>query len=175
MEKITLEDRISSFVQQLERLYSICHAKVAFVTDGRNETVDIPSSILKECAKLDFELWEAQCLDWFDLVKRQQNLTVDFDNLSDNIRKAEIKASITAANPESLMIVKERLERFVRDRELRFDILKDVIEDICLREMNWKIDLQQVDASAVMELPSTSVLGLVGLRLKQAGEALPIG
>lgn len=172
---MTVEQRIATFLKQLEHLTTICQTRFVFAVDRRGDHFDAPASILKECSKLDAELWEAQCLDWFDLVKRQQSLSTNFDELSEKIRNAEMEASIRAANQESLELVKERLERLSKDRTLRFEVLKDMVEEVCAREVNWKIVLTQPEKDCVLILPPTSVVGLVGTVLQRAGEPLPVG
>jgi hypothetical protein len=171
----TNEERIEKFLAQLQKLALICQSRQAFAMDRKSDPFDVPSSIVKECSKLDAELWQGQCLDWLDLVKRQQELAKDFDKLSETIRKAEMEAGIQAASTESLGLVQERLERLSRDRELRFEVLKDMVEEVCAREMNWKVLLKEPVKDCVLELPSTSVVGLVGYALQLAGEPLPLG
>lgn len=172
-DEATVESRVSRFLEKLQTINALLSSKNAFMMD-RN-SFEPPTSILKECGRLDVDLWEAQCLDWFDLVKRQRSLAKNFDVLSEQIRKAEMEASIQAASPDSLVLVKERLERLSRDREMRFEVLKDMVEDVCAREMNWKIVLQEPAKDTVLALASTSVVGLVGTALENAGEPLPIG
>jgi hypothetical protein len=171
----SVEERIHSLVEQLLQLRVVCQTRQALINDRKGDFFDVPSTIVKLCAKLDAELWEAQCLDWFDMVKRQRELAKDFNVLSERIRKAEMEASIKAASPESLVLVKERLERLSQDRELRFEVLKDMAEDVCLREMNWKIVLTEPSKDGVLSLPTTSCAGLVGRAMQLAGEPLPIG
>ena len=174
-DKTPVEQRVARFLEQLEKLTTICQARHVFVLDRKGDYFEVPSSILKECSKLDAELWEARCLDWFDLVKRQQGFAKNFDSLSEQIRKAEMEESIQAANPESLALVKARLERLSNDRDLRFEVLKDMVEEVCVRESNWKIILKEPPKDCVLALPSTSVLGLMGIALQLAGESLPVG
>jgi hypothetical protein len=171
----SVEERIHSLIQQLQQLKVVCQTRQALVNDRKDDYFDVPSTIIKLCCKLDVELWEAQCLDWFDMVKRQRELAKDFNVLSEQIRKAEMEASIKAASPESLVLVNERLERLSQDRELRFEVLKDMAEDVCLREMNWKIVLTEPPKDVVLSLPNTSCAGLVGRAMQLAGEPLPIG
>ena len=174
-DNLTVEQRITTFLHQLEHLITICNTRFVFAVDRRGDQFDASASILKECAKLDAELWKAQCLDWFDLVKRQRSLSANFDALSEQIRNAEMEASIRAANRESLELVKERLERLSKDRALRFEVLKDMVEEVCAREVNWKVVLEQPEKDCVLVLASTSVVGLVGTVLQRAGEPLPVG
>ena len=171
----TVEERVKKFLEQLEHLMTICQTKYVFAVDRRSDPFDAPASVLRECAKLDSELWAAQCLDWCDLVKRQQSISKNFDTLSEQIRKAEMEASIRAASPESLILVKARLERLSKDRALRFEVLKDMLEEVCAREINWTIVLRQPPNEYVLTLTSTSVVGLVGTALQMSGESLPIG
>jgi len=175
-DESSLQECIKTFLRQLQKITTLCQTRHTFICDQqRRSSFDAPASLVKECNKLDCELWEAYCLDWFDLVKRQRNLSGDFDTLSEEIRRAEMESSIRAAPSNSLGLVRERLERLKKDRDLRWKVLQEMIEDICTREMNWKVELQEPEDCIVLELPSTSVLGLLGLTLKMAGEQLPIG
>mmetsp|Transcript_32493 Transcript_32493/g.48111 ORF Transcript_32493/g.48111 Transcript_32493/m.48111 type:complete len:557 (+) Transcript_32493:157-1827(+) len=170
-------EQISTFLKQLQKITTLCQTRHAFTSEQRrgDSSFDVPSSLIKECTKLDCQLWEAYCLDWFDLVRRQNMLSEGFDTLSEEIRQAEMEASIRAASAESLGMVRDRLERLTKDRELRWEVLQDMVEEVCAREMNWKVILQEPPKDCALELPSTSVVGLLGLTLKMGGESLPIG
>eukprot|EP00547_Thalassionema_nitzschioides_P002909 CAMPEP_0194199312 /NCGR_PEP_ID=MMETSP0156-20130528/377_1 /TAXON_ID=33649 /ORGANISM="Thalassionema nitzschioides, Strain L26-B" /LENGTH=518 /DNA_ID=CAMNT_0038924195 /DNA_START=52 /DNA_END=1605 /DNA_ORIENTATION=- len=132
-------EQISTFLKQLQKITTLCQTRHAFTSEQRrgDSSFDVPSSLIKECTKLDCQLWEAYCLDWFDLVRRQNMLSEGFDTLSEEIRQAEMEASIRAASAESLGMVRDRLERLTKDRELRWEVLQDMVEEVCAREMNW--------------------------------------
>lgn len=166
--------RIKIFLQQLNTLGQLCQTKNAFVLEKRGD-LELPSSVIKECTKFDGELWEAYCEDWLELVARQHVLAKDFSNLQDLIRKAEMAISIKAASKQALEVVRQRLDQFSQDRQKRFEVLKEMVEEVCWREMNLRVQILEPAKDRVLKLPSTSVLGLLGRPLQMAGERLPIG
>jgi hypothetical protein len=134
-------------------------------------------SVVKGCSEADFELFRCQFLDWYDMVVRQNELSKEysFDDLADDIRLAEMENSVAAASSQSLDVVRQRLELIVADREKRFEVLKETVEEICLREMNLFVELKAPEKMLTLELPGTSARGLLGVALHLAGEPLPIG
>lgn len=170
----TNEERIKIFLDQLNTLNQLCQTRNAFLLEKRGD-LDLPPSITKECTKFDAELWQAYCDDWFELVVRQHEIAKDFSNLQDLIRKAEMSISIKAAPKKSLEVVRQRLELISQDRQKRFDVLKEMVEEVCWREMNLYIKVMEPAEDKVLKLPNTKVLGLLGVHLQMAGETLPIG
>jgi hypothetical protein len=173
-DEVTFEERVEYFLEQLKVLQTLCQTPRAFILEKRGE-LDVPPTIAKDCAKFNFELWQAECEDWWMLVKKQQELAKGFSTLSEEIRRAEMEMSMSAASPASLTLIRQRLELVSQDRQKRFEVLKEMIEEVCLREMNWRVTLKAPEKYVPLELPSTSVLGLLGLPLRLAGEPLPIG
>jgi hypothetical protein len=156
-----------------------------FVSEGKRggSTTDaisnaVPPSIVKECSAFDSEMFEAQCQDWYAMVQRQHELVSSFTDLAERIRKAEMIQGISscATSDASLSVVRQRLLQIMADRDKRFEVLREVVEEVCKREMNWHVHLIQPSDDTVLQLPnSTSVVGVFGPRLQMAGETLPIG
>ncbi len=168
--------RVDSLIKHLKCLSELCRTRNAFHTERKSE-VEIPVSIAKGCSEADFELFRCQFLDWYDMVVRQHELAreTSFDTLADNIRYAEMENRVAGASSQSLGVVRQHLEQIVADREKRFEVLKDSVEEICLREMNLFVKLNAPEKMLTLELPKTSASGLFGVALQIAGEPLPIG
>jgi hypothetical protein len=173
---MSVEERLEDFLRQLQILGTLCKAKNSFDTEKRSE-VDMPSSIFKGCTELDDELFSCQFLDWYAIVQRQQELrsVKDFGELADEIRKAEMEVSIAGATQQSLSVVKQRLELIATDRQKRFEVLKEMVEEVCLREMNLHVQVNAPDPKRTLILPDTSAVGFLGIPLEMAGETLPVG
>mmetsp|Transcript_47930 Transcript_47930/g.72496 ORF Transcript_47930/g.72496 Transcript_47930/m.72496 type:complete len:123 (+) Transcript_47930:416-784(+) len=122
-------------------------------------------------------MFRAQYLDWYYMVKRQREIVSgpEFQTLSETMRRAEIEVGIAVASRSGLEVARQRLDLWEKDRTKRFDVLKEMVQEVCLREMNLQMELSPPDKDVVLELPYTSALGLFGLQLQMAGELLPIG
>ena len=183
-EGSSLKDRIDAFIRHLSTLSKLVEAKNGFTVAG-NGDFDVPSDIIRGCVDdYDPELMRCQFLDWFTVVDRQhalQNETTnafksdDIGSLVEEIRLAELKLSVSQANKASLKMVKERLETLRSDRSNRLLICKEMIEEVCLREMNLFVSLSGPATDHALELSETSAVGFLGLPLEMAGETLPIG
>lgn len=195
-----LENNIHDFVSQLECLSILVKTKNAFATysssksnsnaisatSGHHDhhhgtintstTIDLSMSIVKGCTdNFDKELLQCQLMDWFELVQRQHELQAEHVDLSDRIRKAEMAMSIAGASEQSLRMVKERLEKMQTDRKQRLQVLKELLEDLCLREMSLFVQLTGPDPNETLVLHPTSAVGFLGIPLQIAGEWLPVG
>mmetsp|Transcript_37669 Transcript_37669/g.91622 ORF Transcript_37669/g.91622 Transcript_37669/m.91622 type:complete len:720 (+) Transcript_37669:1-2160(+) len=180
----SLDDRIDAFLGHLSMLSKLVEAKNDFSV-SRNGDFDVPSDIIRGCVDdYDPELIRCQFLDWFTVVDRQHVLQKETANagksddsggLVEEIRLAELKISVSQANKASLKLVKERLETLRSDRSNRLLICKEMIEEVCLREMNLFVSLSGPAADHALELKETSAVGFLGLPLEMAGETLPIG
>ena len=95
--------------------------------------------------------------------------------LAEDIRKAEMEMSLAGTTEQQLRVVQQRLEMIATDRQKRFDILKDMVEEVCLREMNLHVQVQAPDQQRTLILPQTSAVGLFGIPLQMVGEPLPVG
>jgi hypothetical protein len=173
---MVVEERLEDFLLQLQILGTLCKTKNSFDTEKRSE-LDLPSSVFKGCTEFDDELFSCQFLDWYQIVRRQQELRSfkDFGELADKIRKAEMEVSIAGATQQSLSVVKQRLELIANDRQKRFEVLKEMVEEVCLREMNLHVQLNAPDPQRTLILPDTSAVGFLGVPLEMAGETLPVG
>jgi hypothetical protein len=131
----------------------------------------MPSSIKQGCKEFDHELFCCHFLDWLDMVKRQHALTntANFEKLVERIRRAEMQTSLAAATNQTLEVVRKRLEVVASDREKRFRVMSEMIEEICLREMNLRLKLLEPEKNKALELQPTTSLGIFGLALQMAG------
>ncbi|KAL3776708.1 hypothetical protein ACHAW5_005577 [Stephanodiscus triporus] len=143
----------------------------------------------------DEEMFEAQYMDWFDMVKRQQELNagkgwavpeiVDgsaqdaapttLSELSKVIRDAEIELSIAMASKDQLERVHKRLEALRADKAARYKVLAQIVFDVGYRELNNGILVESPPDYATIEFPKLSVLGVFGEQLTLSGEVLPVG
>jgi hypothetical protein len=184
-DSILVESRLNLLLNHIKTLGKLCLTRNAFRIQKKNmsagDTLDnIPATIARGCAEeFDAELFRCQIEDWCAMVKRQHDIAKtskpDMDSLSESIRQAEIKVSLASANAQSLVVVLKRLEQMSSDREKRFKVLKEIVEDICLREMDLHVRLEAPDPKKVLELKPTSTVGFFGVPLQMAGETLPIG
>lgn len=176
-----LEDEVENFLSQLQCLSTLVKTKNSFRTvkqggGGGHQDIDFSYSVVKGCTEqFDAELLKCQLLDWFAIVARQRELKQTNKKIPDEIRKAEIKMSIAGATEQSLNLVKERLELMTSDRQQRLDVLKEMVEEVCLREMNLHVQLNGPVPQQSLELKETSALGFLGISLQLAGEPLPVG
>lgn len=183
-----LASSIDDFVGKLECLSTLVKRKNGFVVvkghrsqpsnpqQQQDYSVDFPAIIVKGCTEsFDRELLQCQLVDWFAMVERQHVLQRENASLPDQIRRAEMAMSIAGAQEQSLKLVQERLEKMQADRQLRFDVLKELLEDMCLREMNLYVHVSSPDPTQSLVLKQTSALGFLGLPLQIAGELLPLG
>mmetsp|Transcript_20548 Transcript_20548/g.30169 ORF Transcript_20548/g.30169 Transcript_20548/m.30169 type:complete len:490 (+) Transcript_20548:545-2014(+) len=170
-----VELRLGKLLEQLRCLCNICKAKGSLGFDKKDS--DVTASLLKGCSSLDEEMFRAQYLDWYYMVKRQREIVSgpEFQTLSETMRRAEIEVGIAVASRSGLEVARQRLDLWEKDRTKRFDVLKEMVQEVCLREMNLQMELSPPDKDVVLELPYTSALGLFGLQLQMAGELLPIG
>jgi len=182
----TLEERIDDFIAQLSTLSTLVKTKNAFVTTknaGSGHTssehissIDFSIPVVKGCTEdFDPELLKCQLQDWFAIVDRQHELQRAHKDLPEEIRRAEMKMNIAGVPPQSLKMVKERLTTIQLDRQQRFEILKEMVEEVCLREMNLHVNLTGPDPQETLELREISARGFLGVPLEIADEPLPLG
>lgn len=134
----------------------------------------------------DGELFRAQYSDWYDMVKRQKELSegvgeleedeMSLTELSERIRETEIELGIAMASRDQLEMLRSRLESLSVDMMARHVILAQLVSDVALRELNENIVVLAMDKSASMELPSlSSAQGLFTTQLLASKEVLPVG
>ncbi|GKY97546.1 hypothetical protein MPSEU_000712800 [Mayamaea pseudoterrestris] len=169
--------RIDALVNDLSVLGRLCETRHAFRTEQRRTELDLPSSVYKSCTEFDDELFKCRFQDWYSMVQRQHEIigATDFHLLAEQLRIAEMQMSLSMAPADSLEVVRQRVEMISADREKRFEILKELVEDICLREMALFVSVVAPEKKKPLALNSTSAIGVFGLPLKLAGESLPIG
>ena len=173
---LTAAERVDEFVRLLKLLRSLCSTRNGFACERKLAESDIPPAISRGCLEFDAELFSCQFQDWLTMVNKQHELVKnkDFAMLADEIRRAELELSIAGAS-KSLDVVQQRLEMIALDRKKRFDILKEMVEEVCLREMNLYVDVVAPEPERTLLLSETSALGFLGLPLQMAGVPLPIG
>ena len=139
--------------------------------------IQLPATMERECGSLDAKLFVCQFQDFYAAIQRHQELVndTDFAELSEQIRKAELQVSLSQATDKNLDVVRERIVRIEEDREKRFGVAKDIVEEVSLRELNLYLKLKAPSISTVLELRPTSAKGVFGQTLELAGEPLPIG
>mmetsp|Transcript_34157 Transcript_34157/g.71380 ORF Transcript_34157/g.71380 Transcript_34157/m.71380 type:complete len:409 (+) Transcript_34157:465-1691(+) len=186
-ESCTMEERIDQFLFQLTTISTLVEKTVPPSSSSSSSNgsggypalnVDISLSIANGCTKtFDAELVKCQLLDWFAIVDRQHGLHKDQkDLLQEEIRKAEMKISVASASHQSLTTARESLEMLQGIKAERFSVLKEMVREVCLREMNLYVSVTGPEPQQVLELRETpSAPGLFGVPLEIAGEALPIG
>ena len=171
--------RLQKLVKHLQMLGTLMNTKSAFHCTDRRSDIDFPANLIKGCCEdLDTDLVMCQVQDYFALVNQQTRLVKEHDleeSLEASIRQAEMELSIAAASDQSLGMVRQRLELLATDREKRSEVLKQMVEEVCLREMNLFVELQAPEKCRTLLLQPTSALGLFGKALVKAGEPLPIG
>lgn len=174
-------DRLDEFMEQLKCLVenvqlSKNKKKSLFKAETLSE-IDLPSSIIRGCSDFDAELFRCQFDDWMTMVNREHVLIneFDFDALERRIRRGEMRVTLAQAANQSLSMVLKRLEAFNSDREKRWLLLKDIVEDLCLRELNLQAVLYCPPKTEELKLNPISSLGIFGQALKNAGEPIPIG
>eukprot|EP01082_Thalassiosira_pseudonana_P014385 g12923.t1 g12923 contig7:473493-476108(-) len=134
----------------------------------------------------DGELFRAQYSDWYDMVKRQKELSegvgeleedeMSLTELSERIRETEIELGIAMASRDQLEMLRSRLESLSIDMMARHVILAQLVSDVALRELNENIVVLAMNKSASMELPSlSSAQGLFTTQLLASKEVLPVG
>ena len=168
--------RLKSLLSQLQTLVDLCSAKGGMVIDSGT---DVPQSIIRGVAIIDSELFTAQHGDWMEMVLEQRRLEASsepsFAELSETIQRAEIDAGVTAAPRKQLQMLRERLDFLEKDRVKRFEVLQEMVGEVCSRELNMDIELTAPNQDVIMELPPMSPLGVFGLQLQVAQEPLLLG
>lgn len=168
--------RLESLLSQLQKLVDLCSMKEGLTISSGSS---VPQSIIRGLAMIDAELFAAQHGDWMEMVLEQRKLEASsepsFVELSETIQRAEIDAGVTAAPRKQLNMLRERLDFLEKDRVKRFEVLQEMVGEVCTRELNMEIGLTAPDQDVILELPPMSPLGVFGLQLQVAQEPLPLG
>jgi hypothetical protein len=172
--------RLDTFIHQLQTLRKLCcySKRHCFFRTDKKVEIEIPTSIVRGCEAFDDELFRCHCVDWFNMVQRQHEIAQqnnNFDDIAETIRKAEIQLSLAAATNQSLDVVRVRLETLESDREKRYHVMKEIVEDLCLREMNLRVNITAPTLDKTLSLQPTTALGVFGCALHLVGETLPLG
>lgn len=173
----SMEERIDQFLSELTKISTLVKKTINPSSNHPALNIDLSLAVAKGCTEqYDPELLKCQMLDWFAIVDQQHPLHETQKHIQEDIRRAEMKMSIASATPQSLKTVKESLEMLGGIKQERFQVLKEMVEEVCLREMNLYVSLKGPEPQQVLELKETpSAPGLFGVPLQIAGEALPIG
>jgi hypothetical protein len=185
--------RLDNLVIELETLARMAEQRVGFCSDrpvsqksggggggsgsGHGTDVDLPAAISRGCAQFDGELFSCQYRDWYDLVVRQHQVVKgkDMDAFADELRRAEMQVSLSVAPAASLQVVRDRVSAVLEDRDKRFEVLKEALEDVCLRELSLHVSVRAPGEAQPLVLQPTSALGVFGLPLQMSGAVLPLG
>ncbi len=184
--------RLPKFCKQLQCIYDLGKSNRLGV---EKKEVDGLSSAIRSCAGFDGERFSTLYKEWYDLSHKQQQLSMgrlcpdgtsstssstksttkpkptSLEDLSEEIRKAEIEVSIAMASSQALTVVQQRIEQIEKDRLKRFEILQEMVEECCLREMDLNIQLVAPDQDCVLELPQLrSVQGIFDPALQIASD-----
>jgi hypothetical protein len=177
-----LQKRIDDFLWHLGCLSNLITKKKGFMvaksslSTNQDVGIEFNVAVVKGCTEsFDSELLKNQLLDWFAMVERQHVLQRENEDLPDQIRQAEMAMSMAGAPDKSLTMVKQRLVEMHSDRQLRLEVLKELLEDLCLREMNLYVNITGPDPRQSLSLKHTSAVGFLGVPLQLAGEVLPVG
>lgn len=180
------DDRLETLIEHLDILGKLCQTRNAFRIakkghSGADGLDNLPAAIVRGCSEdFDSELFRCQVEDWFAMLHRQYVITnvadPSFDSLAESIRRAEMQVSLAVATAQSLEVVMKRLQQMAFDREARFQILQDIVENhICLSELHLTIKLVAPESKCILELTKNDRPGFFGELLLTANEKLPIG
>jgi len=169
--------RIDKLCSQLQCIYEVGKANKLGVE--KKEIEPLPAAI-KSCAGFESDKFCKSYREWYDLSGQQRELSMgsgesgpSLDEISEEIRKAEIEVSIAMASSQGLSVVLQRIDHIEKDRLKRFEILQEMVEECCLREMDLSIHLVAPDQDCVLELPEIkSAPGLFDPALEMAGELI---
>lgn len=176
----TLRERVEAYVEDIEMLSTLCVTRNAFRLSEykrhQDQYLDVPSNIVRGCTQFDRDMFVCQCVDWDAMVQRQSELSDDLEELSGQIRQAEMQRSLAGTTPKSLQVVKQRLENLIADRGIRLQVLQGMLKEVCLREMNVYVSISAApDQQAPLSLPKTTEAGVFGKALQLDRYPLPIG
>lgn len=170
------QTELDSLIEDLSTLAALCSSRTSF-RDEQRDPIDIPSSILHGCTQGDLRQFRCHMKDWQAMVDRQNILCQenDLEDLSEKMRHAELQSNLAGATRANLSAIRPRLEALSTDRDTRLQVLRDMMEEVCLRELNMFVSVQASSQSSG-PLPATpSAPGVFGRALQLAGIPLPVG
>ncbi len=185
---VNLEEFVSD-VQVLQKVLNIPGMPVLAeerLSGSKSDKAKMFELVKKFNEVWDEEMFLAQYKDWYDLVKRQQELnagTVSEDgeqqpslsDLAEAIRETEIELSIAMASKDQLAMVRKRLEDLRSSKAKRHAVLANIVQDVGMRELDEIIIVSPPEEDATAKFPELSELGLFGDQLTMSGEVLPLG
>jgi hypothetical protein len=155
---------VQSLCSQLQVIYEIGKANKFSVE--KKEIESLPAAI-KTCAGFDGATFTKTYFDWYDCSKRQGRFSSSMDELLETMHLAEIEGSITMAPRNALSAYCNSIELLEIDRQRKFDILQEMVMEICLREMDFVINLILPEKDAILVLPDIkAALGLFDAALE---------
>lgn len=96
---------------------------------------------------------------------------LSFKELAEEMRKAEMELRLAMASRQALSVVQQRIYQIESDKEKRFQILQEMLKEVCLREMDFELELKKPDKHCVLELPKIeTVSGIFDPVLEVCGE-----
>jgi hypothetical protein len=169
---------LEQFLSGVRRLLQLLNLpNIPFLVGSKGDKNTL-LDLIEQCNEVwDEAMFCAQYKDWFDMVKRQQELNTGgvLSELSETIREAEIELSIAMASKDQLERVRKRLEALRADKSARYKVLRHIVFDLGYRELNDVIVVQEPEEDATVTFPKLSELGVFGHQLKLSGEVLPVG
>jgi hypothetical protein len=169
--------RVQRFVSLLKNLVDLSTVKGGYKIVDKNDS-DMLRALLKKCSSsLDLELLVAQCRDWYSYMKAQHALLESkaFGCIADEMRQTEIELGIAVASKPALDMVRKRLVSLDSERKMRLELLRDIMNDVSLREFGISIKVSDINKDEILQLPETSACGVFDRKLLMEGEPLPLG
>jgi len=169
--------RVQKFVSILRILVDLATVKGGYKIVDKNDS-DTLKALLKKCSSsLDMELLVAQCRDWFSYMKAQHALLESkaLGCIANEMRQTEIELGIAVASKPALDMVRKRLVSLDSERKMRLELLRDVMNDVSLREFGISIKVSDINKDEMLQLPETSASGVFDRKLLMEGEPLPLG
>jgi hypothetical protein len=170
-----MEQRLSSLCCQLKHIGTLGTSN-RFVTGKKDK--ESFHAMIDACALFNGDVFSKLYRDWYNLSKRQRETFSKPDGAGDtlddilkNMRQAEIEASIAVSSRQDLLMARERIHMLRNDRQQKFDILEETLDDCCLREMDCKISLIPINEYVALSLPNIqSVAGIFDIGMELVGE-----
>lgn len=140
---------------------------------------DVIANFIDSCVDWDkkgfliaMDTWAQSCYDQQELSCKMNEKNQDLEELIEELRLTEIHASIANSSHSALSLAQKKISQIEVDRIKRFDVLKDMVEECCIREMNLKIEIDAPKKDLILQLPRNdgSVIGLFDVALDSAGE-----
>ena len=118
------------------------------------------------------DTWSESCNEQQEISCKMNEHNQNLEELIEELRLTEIHASIANSSQAALSLAEKKISQIEIDRMKRFEVLKDMVEECCIREMNLKIDINAPKEDLILQLPldDGSVSGLFDVALHAAGE-----